>query len=115
MGRLTRVPGFIKTLGQLRLAGPQAEAPPSGSGWLSGRLPEGGQPKTTTLRVTGSWQPASREGGNGQAATSRLRGGRAPIESTSQSMATVRNDASHIRDRHSYSASYRQSTMPYLP
>ena len=95
-------------MGRVRLAGPRAEAPPSGAGWLSGRLPEGGQPKTTVLRVTSSWRPPSKEGGNGQAATSRPRCGRAPIESTSQSMATVRNDASHIRDRRGYSAPYRR-------
>ena len=95
-------------MSQLRLAGPQAEAPPFGAGWLSSRLPEGGQPKTTTLRVTGSWQPPSREGGYRQAATSRLRGGRAPIESTRQSMATVKHVASHARDGRGYSAPYRR-------
>ena len=108
MGRLTRVPGFIKTLGQPRLAGPRDEAPPSRAGWLSGWLPEGGQPKSTAPRVTGSWRPPSREVGNGQADTSQPRCGRAPIESTSQSMATVKHVASHTRYGHGYRAPYRR-------
>ena len=95
-------------MGQLRLAEPQAETPPSGAGWLSGRLPEGGRPKTTALRVAGSRRPPSREGGNGQAATSRLWCGRAPIESISQSMATVKHVASNARDGCGYSAPYRR-------
>ena len=49
------------------------------------------------LRVAGSSQPASREGGIKQAATAWPRNNRAPIESTSQSVATVKHVVTDAR------------------